>query len=75
MAGSGLHLCIRLLIEAMDLLRAMMEYAPSLLITPAASVADRKPNQDQRGPIRPVQPSINLLANLVRILINLSSPA
>ena len=67
MAGSGLLLCIRLLSEAMDLLRAMMESAPSLSSTP------RRPQLQTVNPIRIRAGRLdlfshqsNLLANLVR---------
>jgi len=62
---SGLLLCIRLLSEASNLLRAMNP-RPPLLITEAVSTEDPISMKVQGGLEGPVQPSANLLANLVR---------
>jgi hypothetical protein len=49
-------------VKTIDLLRAMMESAPSLSLK-------HKPQWVQGGPDGPVQPSTNLFLNLVRTLV------
>jgi hypothetical protein len=58
---------MRLLVEAICLLRAMMEIrAFPLLKTQSVSRADPLGRKAQGGPDGPVQPSANLSANLMR---------